>query len=177
MLCPYCGFTDSKVIDSRDDDSGVRRRRECLSCRTRFTTHERVQRDSLMVIKKDSRREEFNRDKLANGIRKACEKRPLPTGAVDKVVEEIETTLYQSGKAEVPSKLIGEMVMEKLKGLDYIAYIRFASVYRDFTDITALKREVDSLLEPPVIAPTTNQLPLLPEEPITADRTGRKGRR
>ena len=146
MNCPYCGYSDSKVIDSRDVNDGIRRRRQCLSCNARFTTYERLQPASLFIIKKDQRREEFNREKLLSGIRKACEKRPLPTGAIEKLVDEIEAELYHLGKAEIPSTLIGDMVMEKLKGLDYIAYIRFASVYREFADIRALKEAVDNLV-------------------------------
>ncbi len=164
MNCPYCGYQDSKVVDSRDVNGGVRRRRECLSCSARFTTHERLQPAGLFVIKKDSRREEFSRDKLLAGIRKACEKRPLPVGSVEKLVDEIEAELYHLGKSEMPSATIGDMVMEGLKKLDYIAYIRFASVYRDFTDITALKQEIDTLVNgeaKPAIP--TSQLPLLPE--------------
>jgi transcriptional repressor NrdR len=146
MNCPFCGYADSKVIDSRDINDGIRRRRQCLSCNTRFTTYERLQPASLFIIKKDQRREEFNRDKLLTGIRKACEKRPLPTGSIERVVDEIEAELYHLGKAEIPSTLVGDLVMEKLKKLDYIAYIRFASVYREFADIRALKDAVDNLL-------------------------------
>ena len=176
MNCPYCGYYDSKVIDSRDVNDGIRRRRQCLSCSARFTTYERLQPASLFVIKKDERREEFNRDKLLTGIRKACEKRPLPTGAVDKLADDIETELYHLGKAEVPSAVIGDMVMERLKSLDYIAYIRFASVYREFTDITALKQEVDTLVSSQAeISHPTTQLPLLPNEPLGT--TGKSRRR
>jgi transcriptional repressor NrdR len=174
MLCPYCSYQDSKVIDSRDVDNGIRRRRQCLSCNTRFTTYERVQPVSFLVIKKDKRREEFNRDKLLSGIRKACEKRPLPTGTVEKIVDDIETELYRMGKAEIPSTTIGEMVIEKLKNLDYIAYIRFASVYRDFADITALKYAVDSLVEAKPPSVSTNQLLLMPEEPIVVKGARRR---
>ena len=173
MKCPYCGYADSKVVDSRDTELSVRRRRQCLACQARFTTYERVQAASLFVIKKDGRREEFSRDKLLSGIRKACEKRPLPTGAIEKLVDDIEAELYRLGKPEIPSELIGDMVMEHLKKLDHIAYIRFASVYREFTDITALKQEVDTLLsgaETP-----TAQLPLLPETEL-AIRRRRAGR-
>jgi transcriptional repressor NrdR len=172
MLCPYCGFQDSKVIDSRDVDNGIRRRRQCMKCNTRFTTYERIQPISLMVIKKDRRREEFSREKLLTGIRKACEKRPLPAGAVDKIVEEIETALYQTGKGEVSSSLIGELVMEKLKAVDTIAYIRFASVYREFADITALKRAVDNLVDGRNTTVSTSQLPLLPNEVTELTRAG-----
>ena len=164
MNCPYCGHLHSKVIDSRDANEGIRRRRQCLSCGARFTTYERVQPASLFVIKKDQRREEFTRGKLLNGIRKACEKRPLPTGAVEKLVDDIEAELYHLGKPEIPSVVIGDMVMERLKSLDYIAYIRFASVYREFTDITALKQEVDTLLSAEAEAPPpAGQLPLIPD--------------
>jgi len=167
MNCPYCNYRDSKVIDSRDVNDGIRRRRQCLGCSSRFTTYERLQPASLFVIKKDERREEFNRNKLLNGIRKACEKRPLPTGTVDKLVDDIEAELYRQGKAEIPSAVIGDMVMERLKNLDYIAYIRFASVYRDFTDITALKQEVDTLVGSEVSASLpTSQLPLLPDNEL-----------
>ncbi len=165
MNCPFCGFYDSKVIDSRDVNDGIRRRRQCLRCGSRFTTYERLQPAGLFVIKKDQRREEFNKDKLLTGIRKACEKRPLPTGIVDKLADDIEAELYHQGKSEIPSAVIGDMVMEKLKSLDYIAYIRFASVYREFADITALKREVDSLVGGEGVAPSpASQLPLLPGE-------------
>jgi len=174
MECPYCGYTDCKVTDSRDVSDGVRRRRQCLSCGSRFTTYERLQPASLFVIKKDERREEFDRNKLLTGIRKACEKRPLPTGAIEKLVDDIEAELYRQGKAEISSGFIGDMVMERLKALDYIAYIRFASVYREFTDITALKEEVDTLLSG-TEAPTA-QLPLLPEAEL-AIKGRRAGRR
>ncbi len=169
MNCPYCGYPDSKVVDSRDANEDIRRRRQCLGCGSRFTTYERLHPVSLFVIKKDKRREEFNRNKLLVGIRKACEKRPLPTGTIDKLVDDIETELYQLGKAEIPSAVIGEKVMEELKKLDYIAYIRFASVYREFADITALKHEVDTLVSSKIKAPAhTSQLPLLSNEQLGA---------
>jgi len=130
-----------------------------------------------MVIKKDKRREEFNREKLMTGIRKACEKRPLQTGTIDKMIEEIETELYQLGRVEISSSTIGEKVIEKLKNVDYIAYIRFASVYREFADITALKKAVDSLIEKPVAIPS-NQLSLLPGEGVEAvAKSGHRSRR
>jgi transcriptional repressor NrdR len=163
MNCPYCGHDDSKVVDSRDINDGVRRRRECLGCGERFTTYERLQAASLFVIKKDQRREAFSREKLLSGIRKACEKRPLPSGAADRLVDDIEATLYHMGKTEIPSAVIGDMVMARLKKLDHIAYIRFASVYREFADITMLKEEVDTLASTATVHPA-NQLPLLPEE-------------
>lgn len=165
MNCPYCNFSDSKVIDSRDVNEGIRRRRECLGCTKRFTTYERLQPASLFIVKKDQRREEFNREKLLSGVRRACEKRPLPTGTVEKVVDEIEAELYRLGNAEIPSTLIGDLVMDKLKALDHIAYIRFASVYREFQDITALKEAVDNLVineKDHSVLP--GQLPLIPVE-------------
>ena len=167
MNCPYCAYYDSKVIDSRGVNDGIRRRRQCLSCGSRFTTYERLQPASLFVIKKDERREEFNRNKLLTGIRKACEKRPLPTGAIEKLIDDIEAELYQLGKAEIPGAVIGDMVIERLKSLDYIAYIRFASVYREFADITALKQEIDTLVggETEASRPTS-QLPLLTDDKI-----------
>jgi len=167
MNCPYCGYHDSRVIDSREINDGIRRRRQCLKCESRFTTYERLQPAGLFVIKKDQRREEFNRDKLLTGIRKACEKRPLPSGTVDKIAEDIEAELYQSGKLEIPTSVIGDMVMERLKNLDHIAYIRFASVYREFTDITTLKELVDALASAEARrTPPTNQLPLLSTEEL-----------
>jgi len=138
-----------------------------------------LQPASLFVIKKDKRREEFSRDKLLTGIRNACEKRPLPTGAVDKLVDDIEAELYQLGKVEIPSATIGDMVMERLKSLDYIAYIRFASVYREFTDITALKQEVDTLLSAEAKASQpAGQLSLLPtEQPARLAKSHHRGRK
>ena len=178
MKCPFCSYRDSKVIDSRDVNDGVRRRRQCLGCGSRFTTYERLQPTGLFVIKKDQRREEFNKDKLLTGIRKACDKRPLPTGTVDRLVEDIEAALYQQGKSEIPSAVIGDLVMERLKHLDYIAYIRFASVYREFTDITVLKREIDNLVINETGAPraASSQLPLLPTEAIGTINKGRRRR-
>jgi len=160
LNCPYCGSQESTVIDSRGLDDVVRRRRKCLACEARFTTYERIQPHDIFVIKKDGRREEFSHDKLLSGIRRACEKRPLPTGAVDKFVDAIEAELYKAGKNEVPSSHIGDLVMEGLKKLDHIAYIRFASVYREFADIGDLKIEVDSLAVRKELTPS-NQLPLL----------------
>ena len=176
MNCPFCGHFDSKVIDSRDVNDGIRRRRECLKCESRFTTYERLEPAGLFVIKKDERREPFSKEKLLAGLRKACEKRPLPTGIVDKLGDDIEAELYSKGKAEIPSTVIGDLVMEKLKKTDYIAYIRFASVYRDFTDITALKREIDTLVsddEPETETTPTTQLPLIPAEDLEIVSKGR----
>jgi len=172
--CPNCGRQDSGVVDSRSLGDVVRRRRKCLACGARFTTHERVHVHDLFVVKKDGRREDFSREKLSLGIRRACEKRPLPTGAIDKLVESIEAELYRMGRGEVSSAHIGDLVMEGLRKLDHIAYIRFASVYRTFADIGDLKQEVDSLAERGELTPT-NQLPLPSCETVSA-LAGRKRR-
>lgn len=166
MNCPVCGYHDSRVTDSREINDGIRRRRECLECGYRFTTYERLQPAGLFVIKKDQRREEFNRDKLLAGLRKACEKRPLPSGTAEKIADDIEAELYRSGRLEIPSGIIGDMVMEKLKTLDHIAYVRFASVYREFTDITTLKKLVDALASGEAGIPSKEQLPLLSTEEL-----------
>ncbi len=164
MKCPYCGNEDSKVTDSRMAEDGIRRRRECLRCGLRFTTYERVQSAALQVVKRDSRREDFNREKLATSMRAACAKRPLPIGAIDKIVEEIETELQRLGRAEVPSSLIGELAMERLKKADRVAYIRYASVYRDFADIDNFREEIETLMASRENRSPSAQLPLLPEE-------------
>src|SRR5690349_20986251 len=135
MKCPYCGGTESRVKDSRDIGDAIHRRRECEQCKGRFSTYERVEKSPLMVIKRDQRREVFDRQKLSMGIRKACEKRPLPAVEIEKAVEEIEQELDRLGKQEVSSSVIGELVIERLRHLDKIAYIRFASVYRSFADV------------------------------------------
>jgi transcriptional repressor NrdR len=166
MKCPHCGFEDSKVLDSRDVDDGVRRRRQCLSCNSRFTTYERIQKSNLYVVKKDKRRELFDKSKILNGIRKAFEKRPVAANVIDKVADDIEAELYQQGRQEVNSAVIGDMVMTQLKKIDHIAYIRFASVYRDFADITKLKQEVDNLARGASRAVPAGQLPLLPENEL-----------
>jgi len=172
--CPNCGRPESGVIDSRSLDEVVRRRRKCLACGARFTTYERIHLRDLFVIKKDGRREEFSRDKLSLGIRRACEKRPLPTGAIDKLVDSIEAELYKMGRGEVSSARIGDLVMEGLRKLDQIAYIRFASVYRTFADIGDLKEEVDSLAARRELTPA-NQLPLPSCEAVNS-LSGRKRR-
>jgi len=168
MKCPHCSYHDSKVLDSRETSEAIRRRRQCLSCGTRFTTQERVQQNTLYVIKKDRRREPFQKEKVLNGIRKACEKRPIASYLIERLADDIEIELVSQGKDEVNSNAIGDMVMERLKALDHIAYIRFASVYRDFTDITRLKQEVDSLADTSLKMPKiSSQLSLLPENEIT----------
>ena len=169
MKCPHCGHSYSKVTDSRNAGDGVRRRRQCLKCDQRFSTYERVQTTSLLIVKKDGLREEFNREKLASGISKACEKRPMPAGSVEKLIDEIEGEIHRLGRGEVTSSDVGEMVMDRLKNLDHIAYIRFASVYRRFTDIDSLKEEVDTLVEGgEVNLRLPGQLPLIPDEQLAA---------
>ena len=164
LRCSLCGHEESKVIDSRNVNDGIRRRRQCLQCGARFTTYERMQNRNFFVIKKDGRREEFNKEKLSSGIYRACEKRPLPTGMIDKLVDSIENELFNSGKAEMPSSVIGDIVITKLETLDHIAYIRFASVYRDFRDISSLKEVVDTLVHSKSNTPPAGQLYLLPSE-------------
>ena len=149
MRCPVCGERDTRVVDSRDldDAATIRRRRECASCSTRFTTYERVEAARLLVVKRDGTRQEFDRDKLANGLRKALTRRPVPDGAAEQAADEIEAQLRGEGMTEVPSSRVGQLAMAKLRELDQIAYIRFASVYQSFEDLEDLKREVDSLWE------------------------------
>ncbi len=149
MKCPFCGFEESKVIDSRPTDEGqrIRRRRECLKCGKRFTTYEIIESLPIIVIKKDKSRETFNRDKLMTGLLRACEKRPVSIDTLDNMIDEIETVLQNSLDREVSSEKIGELVMEKLKAIDEVAYVRFASVYRQFKDINTFMRELNKLLE------------------------------
>ncbi len=148
MKCPYCGCEESKVIDSRPTDDGerIRRRRECLKCGKRFTTYEMVESFPLMVIKRDETREPFNREKLRSGIMRACEKRPVSVGSIDKIVDSIERKLQKSFDREVPSNVIGEYAMEMLKETDEVAYVRFASVYRQFKDINTFMEELTKLI-------------------------------
>ena len=145
MICPYCTHKESKVTDKRSSPDGIRRRRECLKCKKRFTTYERVERSDLYVIKKDNRREKFDIKKLEAGIERAFEKRPISHEKIKKMMSEIEESIRKSGKKEIKSSFIGETVMKKLKKVDNIAYIRFASVYRQFQDIKDFKQELRSL--------------------------------
>jgi transcriptional repressor NrdR len=147
MRCPQCGTRDTRVVDSRDLDESatIRRRRECPSCSARFTTYERVEAARLVVIKRDGARQEFDRDKLAAGLAKALTRRPVAADAAERAADQIEAELRSSGVSEVPSSRVGALAMDKLRSLDHIAYIRFASVYQSFEDLEDLKREVDSL--------------------------------
>ena len=149
MRCPYCFNEDTQVIDSREteDQAAVRRRRECSKCEKRFTTYERVELLDLIVIKKDGSRQAFDRSKLIAGIRRACEKRPIPTEKIERAVDEIEKELRGMASNEVQSKVIGKLVMKNLRGIDPVAYIRFASVYKSFANLKAFERELDKLKE------------------------------
>ena len=148
MKCPYCGFEESKVIDSRSADDGerIRRRRECLKCSKRFTTHEVIENVPLMVVKRDKSREPYDRNKLMGGILRACEKRPVSLSQIEKVVDNIEAKLQSSLDREVTSFTIGELAMEQLKPVDEVSYVRFASVYRQFKDINTFMEELNKLL-------------------------------
>jgi len=147
MICPFCGFREDKVIDSRESKEGdsIRRRRQCLSCERRYTTYERCDEVPYMVIKKDGRREKFDRQKVLNGLLRACEKRPVSMGKLADMVNHIESLLFESSDREIPTTQIGEEVMSSLKTLDKIAYVRFASVYRDFQDVDEFVRELDNV--------------------------------
>lgn len=142
MKCPYCGYNESKVVDSRPtvEEAAIRRRRECERCSKRFTTYEKIEEMPLIIVKKDGSREAYQRSKMLNGILRACEKRPISVSTIEEMADEIEKELYNSMDKEIDSKKIGEMVMSKLKGIDDVAYVRFASVYRQFKDINIFWR-------------------------------------
>ncbi|MGL5695112.1 MAG: transcriptional regulator NrdR [Peptostreptococcaceae bacterium] len=147
MQCPYCNYKESKVVDSRHTDSkSIRRRRECESCKTRFTTYEKIETTPVMVVKKDNTREYFNGEKIKYGILKACEKRPVSIGQIEEIVSYIENEINKNCSLEVEAKDIGEMVMEKLKDVDEVSYVRFASVYRQFKDINTFVNELKNIL-------------------------------
>lgn len=148
MKCPYCGEIDNKVIDSRLSKDGVviRRRRECIICNRRFTTYENIEVVPIMIIKKDGRREVFSRDKISRGIKKACEKRNISMNIIEEFVDDLERDLRETGEKEIPSSILGEKVMVKLHALDDVAYVRFASVYREFKDVNDFVSELKSLL-------------------------------
>ena len=149
MKCPYCGNPDTRVIDTRpaEDGSSIRRRRSCDTCGKRFTTYEKVETIPLIVIKKDNNREQYDRGKIEKGILQACYKRPVPAEVIRKTVEQIETEIFNREEKEIPSKVIGEIVMHKLKDLDEVAYVRFASVYREFKDVNTFMEELKSILD------------------------------
>ena len=145
MECPYCSSSNLKVTDKRKSPLGIRRRRECLKCKKRFTTYERVVENNFYIIKKDKRREKFDKEKLKKGIEKAFEKRPVSQEKIDKMINEIEEQLGKKGKKEIKGSIVGELVMKKIKKLDNVAFIRFASVYRDFQDISDFRKEIRGL--------------------------------
>ena len=149
MKCPFCGYADSKVVDSRpaDEGSSIRRRRECLKCGKRFTTYETIERTPLMLVKRDGTRQPYDRKMLLSGVVKACQKRPVPLQRLEGLVDAVERKLYSSLDYEVSSKAIGEMVMEELRSVDEVAYVRFASVYRQFKDINSFLEELKNILE------------------------------
>ncbi|EDS73481.1 transcriptional regulator NrdR [Anaerofustis stercorihominis] len=148
MKCPHCGYIESKVIDSRptDDNTAIRRRRECLSCAQRFTTYEKVETIPLIVVKKNGTRESFDRNKLMNGIIKSCEKRPVSIEQIEHMVNDIESEIQKIAKKEVSSTVIGEEIMKRLKDVDEVAYVRFASVYRQFKDVNSFMDELKTML-------------------------------
>ena len=149
MKCPYCSAIEDKVIDSRISKDGetIRRRRECTACKKRFTTHERIEETLPLIIKKDNRREPFERRKIMDGLQKACQKRPISTETLETTVDRIEQTMMEHPNKEIPSSKIGEAIMKELHGLDKVAYVRFASVYRSFRDITDFTEEVENVLK------------------------------
>jgi transcriptional repressor NrdR len=148
MRCPYCKKENDKVIDSRSSNEGlvIRRRRECEACNRRYTTYERIEDVILYVVKKDQRREPFDRTKIVSGIHKACEKRPVPLEEQDKIADELEKMMHEKYEKEVPSRIIGEFIMQRLAKVNQIAYVRFASVYREFQDVSHFMKEIKSLL-------------------------------
>ena len=148
MKCPFCESEDTRVIDSRPTEEGhaIRRRRECESCGKRFTTYEKVEESPIMIIKKDGRRESFDRNKIVSGIVKACEKRPVPMAEIEKMASDIERSISNMMLSEVESNVVGELIMERLKKVDEVAYVRFASVYRQFTDANTFIKEIEKLL-------------------------------
>ncbi|MBI4160942.1 MAG: transcriptional repressor NrdR [Acidobacteria bacterium] len=155
MNCPFCGHAKDRVVDSREGRDGqvVRRRRECLGCRKRFTTYERIDEIPFMVVKKDGRREPFDRHKILSGLLKACEKRPIGVPVLEKIVDDIETALQETPEREMPTSRIGARLMEKLKEIDQIAYVRFASVYREFKDLREFEAEIRNVQKAPGAPP------------------------
>lgn len=169
MYCPHCSHRDSRVTDSRETESAIRRRRECLACQRRFTTYERVQTAPLMVSKRDGRREEFSREKMTAGLRLACAKRPVNARAIERLVDEVEAQFQQNGSGEASSDSLGTAVMDRLREMDWVAYIRFASVHRNFQEVESFERAVKDLRD------GSQQLPLLELPPSSArSARGRK---
>ena len=149
MRCPFCGFLESKVIDSRESKKGIsiRRRRECLSCKRRFTTYQKIEEIPYMVVKKDGTRQPFDSQKLLRGMMKSCEKRPIQISQLEEIVEEVESKLQERPEKEMKASDIGQLVMDRLKELDKVAYVRFASVYREFADVAEFRQELEDLMK------------------------------
>jgi transcriptional repressor NrdR len=160
VRCPYCHFRDSKVTDSRANDDGIRRRRQCIACGERFSTVEAVQFSTVQILKRDGRREEFSREKILRGLRSACAKRNISVAQLEGIASDIEAKVNADGRPEVPSQILGELAMDALRRLDHIAYIRFASVYRSFTDIESLKEAVEALESGRIPTPEERELQL-----------------
>ncbi len=181
MRCPSCQAPETRVTDSRDTGQEIRRRRECLKCGVRFTTYERIQHAALGVTKRDGRREEFDREKLLRSIKLACVKRPLPTGAIEKLADEIESDLQRLGRAEVPATVIGDTVLVRLRAMDPVAYVRYASVYRDFDSLEGFVEEIQQYHaddEGVAEQKASGQLELIPNEFASPPRPrARRGRR
>ncbi len=181
MRCPSCQAPETRVTDSRDTGQEIRRRRECLKCGVRFTTYERIQHAALVVAKRDGRREEFDREKLLRSIRLACVKRPLPTGAIEKLADESESDLGRLGRAEVPATVIGDTVLARLRAMDPVAYVRYASVYRDFDSLEGFIEEIQQYHatdEGAAEQKASGQLELIPNEFAIPPRPrARRGRR
>ncbi len=173
MRCPFCGFKETRVLDSRSVEDGgeIRRRRECGSCRRRFTTFERAERTVVFVIKRDGRREAFDRSKVLTGMLRACEGRPVPHATLQKVAEEIERSVLEAGVAAIPSREIGDRVIERLRQLDDVAYVRFASVYRRVADVDRLVEEIQALkARKQLDAALQSQIPLIPLVPKNSEQ-------
>ena len=166
MKCPFCGELDNKVIDSRVSKDGtvIRRRRECIDCSRRFTTYEHIEEIPIMIVKKDGRREVFNRDKVRSGMRRACQKLDISMNAIEDFIDELERDLRETGEKEIPSRVVGEKVMSKLHNLSDIAYVRFASVYRSFQDVSEFRDEIERLEQGPTPEERRQQMPLLPND-------------
>ena len=178
MHCPGCGTTDTRVTDSRDTGQEIRRRRACRECGARFTTYERLQHTELQVIKRDGRRNDFEKEKLLRSLRLACAKRPIPTGALEKLADDIESDLRELGKSEIPTAIIGDTALARLRQLDSVAYVRYASVYRDFDTLEGFIGEIREYQTADAVSTTSNQLELIPNDyTIPPKRAGRRGRR
>ena len=177
MQCPYCNSANSKVTDSRSAEGSIRRRRECVDCGHRFTTYERVETIPLQVIKRDGQKQEFQRSKLLSSIAIACTKRPIPSRSIDRIVQDVERQLHSLGRSEVPTVAIGEMIMEHLRELDWVAYVRWTSVYRDFQDLESFEQVMEELRKREGQPQDSIQLTLMDQGPAKLRRARTKTRR